>query len=205
MFNCARGTDRSFREGQVLGGVALRDAESYRTLSCGKWTPIPFDSNSAFHGWQDPTQLTQPESSSRESTRCQVASGPTRRSQCRLKKAKTSQLYTPPCLRSTCGTCTPSSTQERSPYRGDSGRDHASIVCHSSTHRLEASPTLFSGGQTTCSAHRVPSTPSWRTPLRRHQSWHGESGSRTLPIIGTCPATWDPECFGDEISDSTHL
>ena len=36
MFNIARGTDRSFREGQVLGGVALRDADSFRTLSAGK-------------------------------------------------------------------------------------------------------------------------------------------------------------------------
>lgn len=36
MFNIAKGTDRGFREGQVLGGVALRDADTYRTMSCGK-------------------------------------------------------------------------------------------------------------------------------------------------------------------------
>ena len=40
MFNLARGTDRSFREGQVIGGIAPRDADSYRTIFCGKLTVI---------------------------------------------------------------------------------------------------------------------------------------------------------------------
>ena len=36
MFNLAKGTDRSFREGQVLGGVAPRDADTFRIMECGK-------------------------------------------------------------------------------------------------------------------------------------------------------------------------
>ena len=40
MFNLAKGTDRSFREGQVLGGVGPRDADSYRTLFAGKYIKL---------------------------------------------------------------------------------------------------------------------------------------------------------------------
>ena len=36
MFNTAKGTDRSFREGQVLGGIGPRDADTFRTMFCGK-------------------------------------------------------------------------------------------------------------------------------------------------------------------------
>lgn len=38
MFNFSKSTDRGFRENMVLGGCAVRDADSYRTMSCGKLT-----------------------------------------------------------------------------------------------------------------------------------------------------------------------